>query len=405
MKKLYFLATAAVFVLAGCTKSDSFDGGLLTKDLEISYDAFSGNASNTKVGFATGAIKDSLFQFASVAFYTDERDAWEQETWADKDSLGTQWLRYTDIHAVMSGSKNSRSIVSFKSNTKAYWPKKGYLNFFSWYPSTIKTEMYKGALKIADYTVVAAANQDLMVADPALGLFRTDADADYTPMSNGTAAADYSGVKTLFRHKLTKIGVEVKVDSLGDSNLEEFEVAILKVEIDTVVNKGTFRGDTLANKGYWKVDTTSRVSYNFPMLQGDTVKVVYPYNNAYPHYVSAVADQIMLMPQTRVEMGPDAVLKLTCDLKYKIKGQTNDIVEKGFVYRTTISDLEWKLNTTTNEYKWVEKSQQAGGPKYLGWGINNYIIYRLVLGLNEIEWAPEVMDWDEAQYVEPIYVE
>lgn len=406
MKKLNLFATAAIVAMTGCTQSESFDG-LLTQDLEISFDAFSGNATKTKVGFATGKITDASFKFASVAFYTEESDAWINENgkttgtpWDGIDSLGTQWLRFTDIKAVK--DNNNNKIVSFKSDTKAYWPKKGYLNFFSWYPSDVKNvSMSKGALKIADYKVVAAANQDLMVADPALGLFRTDDDANYTPTD-----ADYSGVKTMFRHKLTKIGVEAKVKDLGEeSNLEKFEVTIKKVEIESVAYKGTFQGVAVAtdsnNKGEWTVDTTSakRTNYNFPINE-TPVKVVYPYTNDDPYYVSAVDDQIMLLPQTRIEMGPNAVLKLTCDLEYTVKGATKPIVEKDYVYQTTISDLQW--NET--EQKWEEKPQQQGGPKYLDWGINQYIIYRLVLGLDEIEWAPVVMDW-ETEYVEPIDVQ
>lgn len=391
MKKIYFLATAAVFVLASCTKSESFDG---MNDLEISFEAFSGKT--TKVGFGNGKITDKDFQFASVAYYTKDKDAWETENakdaaWDEADYLGTQWLRFTDIKAVTEGDK----IVSFKSATKAYWPKEGYLNFFSWYPSTINAQMSKGALSIADYEIVAAANEDLMVADPALGLFRTHNDAKYTPTD-----ADYSGVKTMFRHKLTKIGVQAKVKDLGKSNLDKFEVTIKKVEIVGVANKGTFQGVAVAtndNKGAWTVANTN-ANYNFPM-PANGITVSYPYTNDDPHYVNAVADQIMLLPQTRIEMGNDAMLKLTCDLKYTVKGATDPIVEEDYVYQTTISDLQW--NET--EQKWEEKPQQ-GGPEYLDWGINKYIIYRLVLGLDEIEWAPVVMDW-ETEYVEPIEVE
>lgn len=393
MKKIYFLATAAVFVLASCTKSESFDG---MNDLEISFEAFSGKT--TKVGFGNGKITDKEFQFASVAYYTKDKGAWETENakdaaWDKADFLGTQWLRFTDIKAVTEGD----NIVSFKSATKAYWPKEGYLNFFSWYPSTINAQMSKGALSIADYEIVAAANQDLMVADPALGLFRTDDDAKYKPSD-----ADYSGVKTMFRHKLTKIGVEAKIKDLGESNLDKFEVTIKNVEIVGVANKGAFQGDPMDySLDAWTVDAKTNADYDFPMpANGKGITVSYPYTNDDPHYVSAVDDQIMLLPQTRIEMGNDAILKLTCDLEYTVNGATKPIVEKDYVYQTTISDLQW--NETEKKYE--VKPQQQGGPIYLDWGINKYIIYRLVLGLDEIEWAPVVMDW-ETEYVEPIDVQ
>lgn len=402
MKKLNLFATAAIVAMTGCTQSESFDG-LLTQDLEISFEAFAGQ-NNTKVGFATGRITDDNFQFASVAYYTKDKDAWETENakdaaWDKADFLGTQWLRFTDIKAVTEGDK----IVSFKSATKAYWPKVGYLNFFSWYPNTINAQMSKGALSIADYEIVADANVDLMVADPALNLLRTDEDAKYTP-----ADADYSGVKTMFRHKLTKIGVQAKVKDLDKSNLEKFEVTIKKVEIDSVANEGDFQGDPMDySLDAWTVDTTKRANYKFPMPDDNSlVKVSYPYDNNAPSYKSVVKDQIMLLPQTRLEMSHRAILKLTCDLEYTVKDATDPIVEKDYVYQTTISDLEWKLNETTGENEWMMKPQQQGGPNYLDWDINKYVIYRLVLGLDEIEWAPEVADWDDpAEYVEPIDVQ
>lgn len=401
MKKLNLFATAAIVAMTGCTQSESLDDLL---GLEISFDAFSGNA--TKVGFATGKITKPDFQFASVAYYTVAEDAWKDEDskvepetpWGNDNYLGTQWLKFTDIKAV---TDNDNKIVSFKSaSTKAYWPRQGYLNFFSWYPSGVAAEMSKGALMIKDYEIEDAADVDLMVADPALGVFRTEADANYTP-----DGANYSGVKTLFRHKLTKIGVEAKVKNLGESNLAKFEVTIKNVEIVGVANKGTFQGVPVAtnnnNKGAWTVNANTNADYDFPMPANDEgITVSYPYTNDDPYYVSAVEDQIMLLPQTRIEMGNDAILKLTCDLKYTIKGSSEDITEEDYVYQTTISDLQW--NET--EQKWEEKPQQQGGPKYLDWGINQYIIYRLVLGLDEIEWAPVVMDW-ETEYIEPIDVQ
>lgn len=396
MKKLNLFATAAIVAMTGCTQSESFDG-LLTQDLEISFEAFAGQ-NNTKVGFEKGKITDPDFQFASVAYYTKDKDAWETENakdaaWNEANFLGTQWLRFTDIKAETEGDK----IVSFKSATKAYWPKEGYLNFFSWYPSTINAQMSKGALSIADYKIVAAANEDLMVADPALNLLRTDADAKYKPSD-----ADYSGVKTIFRHKLTKIGVEAKVKNLGESNIDSFVVKIKKVEIDAVANEGDFQGDPMVySHDAWTVDTTKRANYNFPMPANDSlVEVSYPYDNDEPYYKSVVKDQIMLLPQTRLEMSHRAILKLTCDLSYYLNGKP--IVEEDYVYQTTISDLSWDK---TND-EWVENPQKKDGPKYVGWGINKYVIYRLVLGLDEIEWAPEVADWDDpAESVEPIDVQ
>lgn len=394
MKKLNLFATAAIVAMTGCTQSESFDG---MNDLEISFEAFSGKT--TKVGFGNGKITDKDFQFASVAYYTKDKDAWETENakdaaWDKANFLGTQWLRFTDIKAETEGDK----IVSFKSATKAYWPKEGYLNFFSWYPTRINAQMSKGALSIADYEIVAAANEDLMVADPALNLLRTNDDAKYTP-----AGADYTGVKTLFRHKLTKIGVEAKVKELGESNLDKFEVTIKNVEIVGVANKGTFQGDPMVySHDAWTVDTTKRANYNFPMPDDNSlVKVSFPYDNDAPYYKSVVEDQIMLLPQTRIEMGPNAVLKLTCDLEYTVNGATKPIVENDYVYQTTISDLSWN---ETNE-EWVENPKKKEGPTYVGWGINKYVIYRLVLGLDEIEWAPEVADWDAPEYVEPIDVQ
>lgn len=151
----------------------------------------------------------------------------------------------------------------------------------------------------------------------------------------------------------------------------------------------------------WTVDTTKRANYNFPMPANDSlVEVSYPYDNGAPYYKSVVKDQIMLLPQTRIEMSHRAILKLTCDLSYYLNGEP--IVEEDYVYQTTISDLSW--NETKDE--WVENPKKEEGPKYVGWGINKYVIYRLVLGLDEIEWAPEVADWDApAEYVEPIDVQ
>ena len=304
MKKMILLAAIASITLASCVKNEM--EVVDNDDQEITFQTVTGNTGRA-------AIIGSNYPV----------DA----------SFGT-WARYTSgdwNYGVLSQEYITNKKVTFQTpNWKVdgliyYWPKNGKLSFFSYSPFEANGGMdYNDASGIiaTNYTVLDAADEDFMIADV---------------MKNQTGNVDtdevlYDGVKTVFRHKLTKIGFSLKTDIES----ARATIVVKKVEIMGVNNKGTYvqKDDrwTLASPG------------------------------------SEEKKDLMLLPQTKSQMGDDALIKISYTLTLKNDG--SDVVENVVV--TT------KLN----------------GTSFPDWSMNKHITYQITIGLDEVLWDPNVNDWD-----------
>ena len=208
MKKMILLAAIASITLASCVKNEM--EVVDNDDQEITFQTVTGNTGRA-------AIIGSNYPV----------DA----------SFGT-WARYTSgdwNYGVPSQEYITNKKVTFQTpNWKVdgliyYWPKNGKLSFFSYSPFEANGGMdYNDASGIiaTNYTVLDAADEDFMIADV---------------MKNQTGNVDtdkvlYDGVKTVFRHKLTKIGFSLKTDIES----ARATIVVKKVEIMGVNNKGTY---------------------------------------------------------------------------------------------------------------------------------------------------------------------
>ena len=330
MKKMILLAAIASITLASCVKNEM--EVVDNDDQEITFQTVTGNTGRA-------AIIGSNYPV----------DA----------SFGT-WARYTSVdwdYGVPSQEYITNKKVTFQTpNWKVdgliyYWPKNGKLSFFSYSPFEANGGMdYIDASGIiaTDYTVLDAADEDFMIADV---------------MKNQTGNVDtdkvlYDGVKTVFRHKLTKIGFSLKTDIES----ARATIVVKKVEIMGVNNKGTYvqKDDiwTLASSPASIADYTA-----YDNSTGITLTDSYQNTNG-----SEEKKDLMLLPQTKSQMGDDALIKISYTLTLKNDG--SDVVENVVV--TT------KLN----------------GTSFPDWSMNKHITYQITIGLDEVLWDPNVNDWD-----------
>lgn len=111
-----------------------------------------------------------------------------------------------------------------------YWPKTGYINFYSYAGSqapsvTPSTDMKTVTVAYADKTI--ASTDNFMVADPALHFGVANFDADLVTINDEqgnfnyttgkydytTSTQSYKGVPTLFHHMLAKVAFLVKLET------------------------------------------------------------------------------------------------------------------------------------------------------------------------------------------------
>ena len=213
MKKLFVIATAVLATVA-CTKTE-VETTTSNNGPAISFQV-ANYASQTKAG-ETSLITEGFNNFKTWAWYTSST-ASNQEfmtpatvTW---DAGNTQWAPSDRVY---------------------YWPKTGYINFFSfagdYYPSTVA--LNGSAQAVATYAEQTIATDDnILVADGAYGFYNND-EAQYK--LDGVT----KGVPTLFRHMLSRVKFDVKVDATDvDDTKNHWKVTVTSATV-SYRDKGT----------------------------------------------------------------------------------------------------------------------------------------------------------------------
>ena len=213
MRKYMILAAVALVASAACTQVENT---VAVPDQAISFQVANYAGQTTKAG-ETSLLTEGFNDFKTYAWYTSST-ATNQEfmapatvTW---DSSNTQWA---------------------PSDRTYFWPKTGYINFFSFagdfYPSTVA--LNGSAQAVATYAEnTIATDSNILVADGAYGFFNNDA-AQYK--LDGVT----KGVPTLFRHMLSRVKFDVKVDATDvDDTKNHWKVTVTSATV-SYRNKGT----------------------------------------------------------------------------------------------------------------------------------------------------------------------
>ena len=251
MKKYFIIAVALVAATTACTKSE----------LDIN------SAPEKKIGFEVANY--SAQTKANVALTNDEDGIYQFHTYAYQfPKLGdaVEFMN-TDVFAwdstpekVTSGSGSN--IRSWAPENDYFWPKTGWINFYSYAGTqnpaeTVSADKKTVTLTYTDKTI--AATDNFLVADASLR-FNANQSTYAVDGSEGSSHVT-TGVPTLFRHMLSKLYMDVKIqipaekksantiwkvqildgyDINGDSSIADTEKSLI-----IPVNKGTL---TLTNE-------------------------------------------------------------------------------------------------------------------------------------------------------------
>lgn len=201
MKKFFFIA-AAVVAMAACTKTEVQFNETADSN-KIGFEV-ANYAAQTKAGeLALTNEDDALYQFHTYAyqfpklgnaveFMSTDIFAWS-ENMAAKVTSGT-------------------SIYVWAPENDYYWPKTGYINFYSYAGTQAPAESVsadKKTVTLAYENKTIAATDNIMVADAALR-FNANQETYKVDGTEGSAHVT-KGVPTLFRHMLAKLKMDVKI--------------------------------------------------------------------------------------------------------------------------------------------------------------------------------------------------
>lgn len=334
MKKLFIISAAAVLALAACSKTEVPN---TSNDSAITFQ-IANYAGQTK---AETSLKDEGFNnFKTWAWYTSstaENQAFMAPATVTWDSGNTQWAPSDRVY---------------------YWPKTGYINFFSfagnYYPSTVA--LNGSAQAVATYAETTIGTSDnILVADGAYGFFNNDA-AVYK--LDGVT----KGVPTLFRHMLSRVKFDVKVDATDVTDTKNhWKVTVTSATVSyrdkgTLVvnfpstpsitlgtdNKPTTAGQTLQyTSETWTPASVANATLN------NAANVIVETDGAAASAAEELIADSVVMPQDLATTVVTVALTYTLEYTYDSTPQTTEVVPIAATALTsfTPSIAAWAPNT------------------------------------------------------------
>lgn len=320
MKKVLIIAAAAVVALAACTKVEKAETSEKTIGFQVA--AFS---AQTKAGEISILGETSTFK----------TDAWYHAP----TITGAQ--RFMTAETVTFNTTDTEWYPS----RPYYWPKSGYINFYSYYGTKTPTAVTDGTLAYTTQTIVATDN--IVYANPALGQTQNLE----TYKKDGVT----KGVPTLFHHALCQIAFDIKaIKTTKDNTTWDITVDSAKV---VVANQGTLSFSTTAPTGAtatastpaWSVTSnTAKPLVGWTAASGstETVKMTALGTNKLTTTAQSLLAMRSAMPQTLVATTNIFTITYTVVTKYNGTEYSKETitVEKALTDLGTGSVTEWQMN-------------------------------------------------------------
>lgn len=374
MKKNIIIALAACVALAACTKNEVKP---VNVDQEITFQAVVDKAATKAGTFDNSATYPTDRPFGTFAFFYTTSDGYTKDA-----------PKYID-NAKVENTTSATSGEAWTTNPKYYWPKQGFLTFMSYSPynelntkvTCAPTKDAMAEIKITDWDVDANQDVDIMIADRVDNL-----------TANGSHGG-YTGVPTVFRHKLAQIvkfSVKTKEDfrNLDENNLPQAGSKLFflkKIELQKIVTKGSFSSGiepSNINIGVW-----------FPLTSSEGTDYTW-YNN----------EEATLAKGNASEFNTTAVALSSGDINTNgyllVRPQNfaendNKKIKITYVIRSYTSASDYSDETVVQSFNIYSATQS--------WGINKKYSFTITVDLNQIYWAPSVENWEDATSTEYVF--
>lgn len=374
IKKNIIIALAACVALAACTKNEVKP---VNVDQEITFQAVVYKAATKAGTFDNSATYPTDRPFGTFAFFYTTSGGYTKDA-----------PKYID-NAKVENTTSATSGEAWTTNPKYYWPKQGFLTFMSYSPynelntkvTCAPTKDAMAEIKITDWDVDANQDVDIMIADRVDNL-----------TANGSHGG-YTGVPTVFRHKLAQIvkfSVKTKEDfrNLDENNLPQAGSKLFflkKIELQKIVTKGSFSSGiepSNINIGVW-----------FPLTSSEGTDYTW-YNN----------EEATLAKGNASEFNTTAVALSSGDINTNgyllVRPQNfaendNKKIKITYVIRSYTSASDYSDETVVQSFNIYSATQS--------WGINKKYSFTITVDLNQIYWAPSVENWEDATSTEYVF--
>lgn len=375
MKKSLFFAAMACIAFAGCTEDEVFNTDL-NQERAIAFSA-PVVTPNTRAAVEVGKIYDPGLKF----------NVWGW--WYESDAFNNYASGDLYINEATASNVGNTWYPKNTADGYYYWPKNGSMTFLAYSPASDKmktaAEVDAGGLTLKDYVVSTEPSEmeDVMFSER---VYDKISSTDNTYFG---ADAPYDGVDLLFRHALSSVVFNLKLDK----EYKGTQVRIKSITLEDVASKATFKqnldDESGATTNLPTTTGTSTNSDNAAAWTGQDVKVDYSVDIVSAgHILNNTASPAAYWPCTGEDVAP--VYHGTDNDKFRytdlmlIPQDLNGVTLK-ILYTIKTTDSSEELDQVfTNTFT-------SGN-----WKIGYRYIYNVTIGFDPITFAPKVSHWVDA---------
>ena len=401
MKKIVLIALPALALIASCSKTEVTPAQ--SDPQQISFFTLVNRQGTKADAIISGTAYPTDETFGTFAFFVEKG-----KKWADSP---TSYSAYIPNSEVKNTTKATSGTV-WTTDPAYYWPKQGSLTFFSYSPwdelNSITTCLQNEGIKISDWDVNGNQEVDVMVADIKTEQTKND--------SNG----GYTGVPTIFRHKLSQIvkfTFKTDEDYLnGHDGTTKAYVAgdkkfyINSIKINNLDYKGTYVSGndvdgslTSPKLGTWTVTnaTTAEARQDYTWFEQATDDNAETGNNK-----NSFDNNGTVVNANKLDGSRSYLLVLPqefTDVATKDEAGNYKKNEKNIQISYTISTWNgkaWVDEYVKDVYATLYDVHSANNNTNINWEMNKKISYTITISLknDRIYWAPSVVEWDTTSF-------
>ena len=356
MKNPILFAALAVVALASCTKNE-VSQSTVTKEITFATPVL---ARHTKSQEITTTTYPTTATFNVYAWYNKE----------EHFTAGTASAYMTDVKVSYDSSINKDDDTgsgAWIPTKKYYWPKQGVLSFDAYSPNGLSGTVSATAadgIKVVGHTVntTLSSQQDFLYATRA---------KDKTS-SKGTTNATYDGVDIAFNRALAVVKFTAKTKA---DYHETTKIKIKDIKIQSIKNMGTFEQKE-------SITPTPTPTPTWSAQDGSAEYVALTADN--------YAQSVEINSSSSEISGCSTVIVLPQDFTASLQK-----LHIEYYLQTNASGAQPLLQTA--DLYFHHASALADENK---WAMGKRYTYNIVIGLDEIYFAPSVAEWSDVAGVD-----
>lgn len=383
MKKLFFLAVAAVVALAACTKNEA-DTTAFEQAKVINFNTVANKATKAYEG---GPISGNVYSYDLPSFGVFASYLAKDKTWASDKASATRYM--DDVEVKFNDTKDIWAPAS-----TYYWPLEGSLSFIAYSPKAAATAAFAeatGTLTLTGFTVntTVASQVDLLYSSIAADKDQNESyyqDSDnhkdsHKPADSGYGEGD-TGVNIKFKHALAQIIFKAKAaDDVYAAGMS-FKINTITVNAASTADKMTVDNpadtDLACNVTTW---TNPKTPADFAVRSADfpNATVEAGAANFLTDELSAPIGDALLMIPSKKEVTP-----ATDPATYTFANDPT-VTIKYTLYRMD-PVLAMGSKTVTIHFDDIDDVVKC-------WEAGKKYVYNLTIDLQKIYFNPTITDW------------